>query len=143
MKRIFLSILVAFGITIASSASVFAAANTTDVKGVITVNNKGISGASVVVVCNSQSLVTTTDTHGLYIVHFDAIDCAIGSKTTVVATQHKLGGVNTGLVTSRAPTTVNINIVNATVPEFGIIAGVVSIIVSGTAYLVIRRRHKE
>ena len=141
MKRVFLSILVAFAITIASLASVFAAANTIDVKGLITVNNKVINGASVVVVCNSQNLVTTTNVQGSYTVHFDAIDCPVGSKATVVATQNKLGGVNTGLITSSSPTTVNINIVNATVPEFGIIAGIVAVIAGGIAYLVIRIRH--
>lgn len=143
MKSIFLSIFIALSIVITPSALVFAAANTTDVQGVVTVNNKGIDGASVVVVCNNQNLVTTTDAQGSYVVHFDAIDCPIGSKATVVATQNKLGGVNTGLITSSAPTTININIVNATVPEFGIIAGIVAVIIGGAAFFVIRLRHHK
>lgn len=140
IKQVFLSLLIGLCVAIALPTSVYAVSSTTDVSGVITINGNTVNGADVVVVCNNHSQTTVTDSKGLYTVRFNAKDCPDGSKATIVATQSDLGGVSTTPIKTGAVAAYSVDIVDASVPEFGVIAGFVAAIAGGAVFLKVRRQ---
>lgn len=127
--------------SIALPAFAYASNSTTDVSGKITINGTIVASASVVVICNNHSQSTYTDSKGAYTVKFSSKDCPNGTKATVVATQNNLGGVTSGPITTGATAALSVDIINTSVPEFGVIAGFISTIAAAVIFL-ISRHHK-
>jgi hypothetical protein len=135
----------------------------TDVKGIIyqgTINNP-VSGANVQVTCakngpwnyivRRNSLVSRTNTEitvsnnkGKYLVSFPQTECTIGDKITVTAISNDLVGTATGSITDEdylGCLNLDLGIVNVPlVPEFGAIAGSLTILGSMTIFFIVRRK---
>jgi hypothetical protein len=124
---------------VALPVAAMAAPTTTIVTGQVTDNGVGVKGAKVVVVCNNFSKKTTSGAGGGYEVAFTVTQCPNGKVANVVATKGDLGGVNNSKV-KNFDATDNVAIVNVSLPEFGIAAGIGATIIGGGAFLVIRRR---
>jgi hypothetical protein len=139
VKKFLLSFTAAVGVALIIPASSFALSPKTDITGVVTNGGHPVSGAKVVVVCNSNSRKDTTDATGTYLVQFPAAQCPAGTHVTVVATKGKKGGTN-GATIHPTSNKLNVNIVNVDLPEFGLIAGIGASLIGGGAFLVIRRR---
>jgi hypothetical protein len=139
MKKVIAAFLASLAMLLMIPASSFAAASKTDITGTVYNNGKPVVGAKVVVVCNNNSRKDTTDSTGAYLVQFTAAQCPAGDKATVVATYKKLGGTNSATISSTTDK-LNVNIVNVSLPEFGVIAGVAAAIAGAGAFLVIRRK---
>ena len=85
---------------------------------------------------------------GTYKVYFDTKkECSVGEEITVTAQKKDLTGENSGEITTetiKTPwgcVTLNVGIVNVPlVPEFGAIAGVVTILSAITVFFVVRRK---
>ena len=140
LKKFLLSFVATFSIALLIPASSFALSAKTDITGVVTTSGHTVvSGAKVVVVCNGKSRKDTTNASGSYLVQFPAKLCPSGDKATVVATKGSEGGTNNAIITS-ATTKLNVNIINVSIPEFGLIAGIGATLIGGLAFFVIRRR---
>lgn len=137
-KRIALFLTTVFAV-VALPAATFATGSKTDITGVVTNGGNPVVGAKVVVVCNSNSRKDTTDGTGTYLVQFPAAQCPAGAHATVVATKGKKGGTNSANINS-VTNKLNVNIINVSIPEFGLIAGVGASLIGGGAFLVIRQR---
>ena len=142
IKKSLFFLILCLGVALSTPVLVYAANSNTDVTGVITINGNAVSGANVVVVCNNHSLTAITDSKGVYSVSFSASDCPDGAKATVVATQNNYGGVTTGPITSGAASNLSVDIINNSVPEFGVIAGYVTAIAGGIVFLIVRRKEQ-
>lgn len=141
MKKLRTIILSAVGLLlILAPTAASAASGYTDVSGVITYDGNHVGkGVKVTVVCDGNTLTDKTNKTGTYLVQFTKQECPKGSNVTVTATYN---GV-TGSVTKKAKketNELNIAIVNVNLPEFGVVAGVSAALISGGAFLVIRRR---
>jgi hypothetical protein len=135
-----ISLFVASVLTIvALPVAAMAAPTTTVVTGAVTNNGKDVKGAKVTVVCNNFSKKTTTGSSGGYEVTFTAAQCPDGKLATAVATKGGLGGVSSSTV-NNLDATDNVAIVNISLPEFGLAAGIGASLLGGGAFLVIRRR---
>jgi len=99
----------------------FVSAEDVIIAGEITEDDKTtvVSGATVIVSCNSEVDSTTSDTDGIYEVEFSDSTCTVGDNVTVTASKDGMVGSNTSVVKSY--TTVNLAIVNVSIPEFGTI----------------------
>lgn len=139
IKKYIVLTFVHLGLALALPMSVYAISSTTDVSGVITINSNTVNGANVVVICNNHSQTTITDSKGFYTVRFSSTDCPDGSKATVAATQNNLGGVVTAPIQTGAIAAFSVNIIDTSVPEFGLLAGLVAAISGGILFLYIRR----
>ena len=111
----------------------------TDVTGTVTSGTSLVQGASVTVKCNGNTGSDITDNTGTYLVVFSAVQCPKGDTANVTATKGALSGSSSGpagFITNK----LNIAVVDVSIPEFGIAAGVVAAIMGGGAFMVIRRR---
>jgi hypothetical protein len=122
-------ILVLLAVVVASaglvSASVGAEPPSTEVTGVITENQVAVASASVSVLCNGHTEVDTTDAYGSYLVSYAAADCPFGSTVKVTAQKDGKSGVASGTVQG-ITTKLNLAIVNVSVPEYGLIGGILA-----------------
>jgi hypothetical protein len=139
IKKFLLSFAATVGIALLIPASSFALSAKTDITGVVSNNGHPVSGAKVTVVCNNNARHDTTDGTGTYLVQFPATKCPAGAHATVVATKGKKGGTNSETIHSTT-NKLNVNIINVSLPEFGLVAGVGASLIGGGAFLVIRRR---
>jgi len=139
VKKVIATIATSLGMVVLLPAATFAASAKTDISGVVTNNGHTVAGAKVTVVCDNHSKKDTTDANGSYLVQFPAANCPDGSKATVVATKGGLGGVNSKNVTAQT-TKLNVAIVNVSLPEFGVVAGIGAAVVGGGAVVAIRRK---
>ena len=147
MKRVILSILTTLGILVLLPVSMARAAGGQSIiagniyyKG----TTNPVTGASVSVVCDGNTLTSPTTSAGAYEVTFDPTACPAGDTATVTATKGSATGTNSGVVNPLAtePTVINLAIVNVSVvPEFGAITGIAAIALGAGAFLVIRRQH--
>jgi len=112
------------------SASVNAAPPATNVTGVITESQVAVAGATVTVLCRGNTQTDTTDANGSYLVTYASGDCPFGSTVKVTAQKDGKSGVASGTVQG-ITTKLNLAIVNVSIPEYGLIAG----ILAGTAGL--------
>jgi len=110
------------------SASVNAAPPATNVTGVITESQVAVAGATVTVLCRGNTQTDTTDANGSYLVTYASGDCPFGSTVKVTAQKDGKSGVASGTVQG-ITTKLNLAIVNVSIPEYGLIAG----ILAGTA----------
>lgn len=85
-----------------------------------------VSGTEVKVECNTFSQTVTTSSEGEYGVEFDGSEtpCFVGDIVTVTATEY---GVSKTDDVTDFPLTVNLVIINVTVPEFGLIMGALTL----------------
>jgi hypothetical protein len=109
----------------AMSASVGATPPQSDVTGVITENHTAVAGATVTVLCNGHTEVDTTDAFGSYLVTFLAADCPFGATVKVTATKDNKSGVASGTIQG-ITTKLNLAIVNVSIPEYGLIGGILA-----------------
>ena len=111
----------------------------TDVAGTVTSNGSPVSGASVSVNCNGNILTSGTTAAGGYIVQFPASECPDGSTAHVTASKGGGSGSKSGTVNGLTAD-INLAIINVSIPEFGVIAGVSAAILGSGAFLAMRRR---
>ena len=111
--------------------------------GQVTHNSISIPGANVSVLCNGNTLTTTTNPTGLYFVQFTNSVCMSGQTVTVTATSGGMSGTETGTMdngNSYGGVRVDVAVVNIPlVPEFGMITGAVTALTSGGLFLLKRR----
>jgi hypothetical protein len=127
----------------------------TTVGGIIYQDNleNGISGATVTVTCKhvknnekikETSFTITSSDDGVYAVLFNKNQCDYGDEVTVTAVKDGLTGENDGKVTmmfNLGCLTLNVGIVNVPmVPEFGIIAGSLTVVSAIAVFFLIRRK---
>lgn len=109
----------------ALSASVGATPPQSDVTGVITENQVAVAGATVTVLCNGHTEVDTTDAKGSYLVTYPSNDCPFGTTVKVTAKKGTKSGVASGTVQG-ITTKLNLAIVNVSIPEFGLVGGLLA-----------------
>jgi hypothetical protein len=101
-------------------------------------------GANIHILCNGNTLDTTTDVSGLYEAHFVGGVCAAGQNVTVTATHGGLTGVKNGIMAdsgSAGYVKIDVAIVNIPlVPEFGLITGGMAFLTSGGVLYLLRKR---
>jgi hypothetical protein len=144
MKRILMGVLlglILLSVVSADSVPIVA------VKGNITYSgdtNNLIPGADVVVVCNGNTLRATSSNSWGYRVTFFDYQCPEGSMVNVTATKNGLSGSNTGIVQQGGVVPwLNVAIINVSinvVPEFGMIAGTMTVLSALAVFFVIRRK---
>ena len=101
-----------------------------------------VSGADVNVTCNTTVKSTMSSGDGTYAVQYEDADCGVGDGVTVDASKGGLTGHGATSIIDGAPILldVNVGIVNvALIPEFGIVAAVVTVLSAITVFFVIRR----
>lgn len=126
MKRKILGLLaVVVASASAISGTAYATPPQTDVTGVITENQVAVPGATVTVLCNGHTEVDTTDAHGSYLVTFSSTDCPFGTTVKVSAKKGNKSGVASGTVQG-ITTKLNLAIVNVSVPEYGLMGGILA-----------------
>lgn len=112
-----------------ASAGLVSSANATapqsDITGVITENQTAVADATVTVLCNGNSQTDTTDAFGSYLVTFPAGDCPFGTTVKVSAQKGTKSGVASGTVQG-ITTKLNLAIVNVSIPEYGMIGGIMA-----------------
>jgi len=123
------------------SASVGATPPQSDVTGVITENQVAVSGATVTVLCNGHTEVDTTDAQGAYLVTYAWADCPFGSTVKVSASKDAKSGVASGTVQG-ITTKLNLAIVNVSIPEYGLIGGILAGI-AGIGMITCARRRQQ
>jgi hypothetical protein len=109
----------------AMSATVGATPPKSDVTGVITENQVAVEGATVTVLCNGHTEVDTTDAFGSYLVTYPSADCPFGTTVKVTAKKGDKSGVASGTVQG-ITTKLNLAIVNVSIPEYGLIGGILA-----------------
>lgn len=144
MKKIFTSILiVTLFLFLAGKAQ--AAFQIGLVAGVITgPDGNPLESASIGVDCNSHHLTTSSAANGTYSVQFDNGFCTLGQTVTVTATKGSLSGSNSGPMLNGGDigqVHLDVAIVNVpTVPEFGLVTGVITLLASAGSYLILKRK---
>jgi hypothetical protein len=103
--------------------------------------NSPVNGATVDVTCNSNVEHTTSNNLGLYIVSFTDDLCPYDTAVHVVATKDTQTGSNDGYTCESADICdgIPVALVNVTIPEFGVIAGVAALI-GALAVFVFKRK---
>jgi hypothetical protein len=129
MNKVITSLILGMFLVLAVTASV--SADTSFIAGKI--YNSGytdvISGADVTVTCNGEIVTTESLSDGAYSVTYFGTNCIEGSTLTVSAVKGDLYGSKTGDIHSIGSTNWDFAVVNVPlVPEFGLIAGMVTIL---------------
>ena len=103
-----------------------------------------VSGGSVNVHCGSATQVATIGADGSYGISFSQSQCKAGDTAAATANTSDGSGSNSTTVTN---TTVNgpivdldVAVVDITVPEFGLIGGIITMIGASGSYLYMRAR---
>jgi len=139
MKKLLLSFL-SVGALLFIPAATASATGFTDVSGVISFNGTHVGKNIVVTVnCNGNVLTDKTDKTGTYLVQFTKQQCPKNSTVHVSATVNGITGNSTGKA-KKDTNRLNVAVVNVSVPEFGVITGIGTMVAAGGAFLVIRRR---
>lgn len=139
MKKRF-SLFVATVLTIvALPVAAFAAPSFDTIKGTIYNGSGGVvNNALVTVICDSHVKRTHSASDGSYSVQYNVKQCPDGTIASVTATLGNKGGEKNAKV--NGTTIDNVTIVNVSLPEFGLVAGIGATLIGGGAFLVIRRR---
>ena len=141
MKKLLLSILATIGVAVVLPVSAFAASvGTSDIAGTVTSGGKDVSGATVSVTCDGNTLTSGTTVAGGYLVSFPSSECPAGATATATASKGGGSGSNSGTVNALG-TDINLAIVNVSVvPELGALTGVGAAVLGGAAFMVVRRK---
>lgn len=141
MNKVITSIVLGIFLVLAITASV--SADTTFIAGKIYNSDYTdvISGADVAVICNGEIINTASLSDGAYSVTYFGTNCVEGSSLTVSAVKGDLYGSKTGDIHSVASTNWDFAVVNVPlVPEFGLIAGMTTIIGALGMFFFVRRK---
>lgn len=116
----------------------------TIIKGTVKDGGGGVvAGANVSVTCDGVTRNTTTNGSGDYLVMYSRAECAQGDTATATATASEGTGSADGTVQryNYGPgLDLDIAIINISVPEFGMVTGMVTAVGSGLAYLGLKRK---
>lgn len=138
MKKIALFLATVIAV-VALPVSSFAATSFDTIKGTIYNGSGGVvNNALVTVICDSHVKRTHSASDGSYSVQYNVKQCPNGTIASVTATLGHKGGEKNAKV--NGTTIDNVTIVNISLPEFGLAAGIGAAIIGGGAFLVIRRR---
>ena len=139
MKKILLLILSSLALVMMIPALAMAAPNPsqTVIAGEVTYNGQEVTGAHVIVICNSIVKRATTDNTGSYTVLYTKNQCPVGSNVTVTATHDRRGGEDSKDVSPGQY--YNVDLINVSLPELGIVTTAGAALVGGAAFLLIRR----
>jgi hypothetical protein len=100
-----------------------------------------ISGADVTVVCNENTQTTTSNSDGTYFVFFSQSQCSEDDIAMVTAVKGEASGSNSGVVHDGVIGSLDVAVVNVPlVPEFGPIAGVLTVLGAVGTFFVIRKK---
>jgi hypothetical protein len=100
-----------------------------------------IAGADITVNCNEASKTTNSKADGTYFVLFDQEECDEEDTATVIAEKDGLTGSNSGVVHDGILGFLDVAVVNVPlVPEFGLIAGAMTILGAVGVFFVVRRK---
>lgn len=142
MRKIgILAILILAGLGIfANGAMAITVPTPTVVAGIVyeSDNITPVPGASVEIECDGATGSATSIGDGSYTVNFTGTSCDVGDTAYVTATKDEQSGTASGLVNDWI--VVRVAVVNVSIPEFGAIAGITTILASGISFLVIRKR---
>ena len=107
--------------------------------------SKVIGGAEVTVTCDPSSVITTnpviiSEADGTYAVEFyeNPMECTDGDMVTVYAEKDEMSGTETGEVKDLG-LTVDLAIINVTIPEFGLIIGALTLLCAVGIFAFVRR----
>jgi hypothetical protein len=137
-KRIFITLCSSVAVALLLPAISYAG-TINEISGVVTSNGNIAVGAQVVVVCNSNTKKTTTNTTGTYLVQYTAAQCPNEALAQVTATYKGQSGNNSGevkggnLILAEKPNT-------AGVPRASLITGAAATVLGGVGYISLRRR---
>lgn len=150
MKKILLSALLSVGFVFIVPAAAFANATNMVVGHIYNQQHKGVSGASVVVICDTPGGGTTEkDTtsvgDGSYTVSLDTDHCPTGASVHVTAHTANTAGSNTvpsGNEFSSTAINITLSDVSVGLPEMGTVVGGIAALGAGGAFMVIRRKQQ-
>lgn len=112
----------------------------TIIKGTVTdSNNAPVNGGSIVVNCGSATKNATIGSNGKYSVTFTKAECKNGKPADATANTGSGSGSNSGTVNASVYV-LNIQVLNIDVPEFGVVGGAVSGLVSMVGYVLMKSR---
>jgi len=112
-----------------------------NVYGVVREDGKVIRRAHVEVTCDNYTRWTTTDRHGRYDVTFYGRNCTTGDNVSATASKNSESGANNTKVPKNRNVRLNISLISASVPELGLVTGIGALLLSGMAFMLIRRRN--
>ena len=141
MNKVITSIILGMFLVLAVTASV--SADTTFIAGKIYNADYSdvISGADVTVTCNGEIIETTSLSDGAYSVTYFGTSCVEGADLTVSGVKGDLYGSKTGEIHSVESTNWDFSVVNVPlVPEFGLIAGMVTILGAVGMFFFVRKK---
>ena len=141
MKKLLLSILATVSIAVILPVSAFADdGGTSTIAGTVSGKGGPVSGASVSVTCDGNTLGSGTTVAGAYIVNFPSSECPAGDTASVTATKGGASGSNSGTVNALGAD-INLAIIPVSiVPELGALTGAGAAILGGAAFMVVRRK---
>ena len=142
MNKYIFGLLLSLSIFLAAG-TVHAQSGTTRVRGnIYDYNNggQGIGGLNVTVVCNSISKGAITNSFGLYVVDYTASECPAFTPVSATVTFNSQTQSQTVFVSGGNTATIDFYYGSVSVPEFGMIPGIVAAVGSGLGYLGLRRR---
>jgi hypothetical protein len=101
-----------------------------------------VAGASVTVTCNGNTKTDTSGANGAYSVVFSCYECHYNDAVVVDAAKNPLTGESKGTVSMTYPgLNLDVGIVNVPmVPEFGLIAGLTTVLGALGVFFVVRRK---
>lgn len=133
------AVLVAAG---AGGTALHALSPETDVTGIVTDGGNPVAGATVTVKCGATTATDTTDASGTYLVSFTAAQCPPGSTVTVTAQKGAKTGSKQGTIVGLT-TKLNIGLVNVSIPEYGLVGGILTLGLGIGAIAFTRRRYQQ
>ena len=103
-----------------------------------------IADANVIVTCYKGDtypvLTAVTNEYGDYVVNFESTTCSVGNTVRVDAEKEGIGsGSGEGVVDESNSISLNLAIINVTVPEFGLIVGALTILSAVGIFFFVRR----
>jgi len=142
MKKKIVGILTAVVLAVAGIGGAVAHAlpPETEVTGIVTEHGNTVTGATVTVKCGATTKTDMTDSSGTYLVSFTAAQCPPGSIVTVSAQKGSMTGSKQGRIVG-VTTKLNIGLVNVSIPEYGLIGGILAVVLGAGAIMYTRRRH--
>lgn len=143
-KSIILGIsLMAFVLAVSAAPGVASAASpVTRVTGVINHDGQPVAGAEVTAICGAATETDVTDAEGSYLATFAATDCPLGSVAQIKAKKGEMSGSASGDVQG-VSTRLNTAVVNASLPEYGLIGSLVAVAAGAGVIAFSRRRHAQ
>lgn len=150
MKKLFASVLASVLVSIALIGAVpatsFAAPSSqprngeTTISGYVSSNGKKVNEAYVTATCNGHTKHFHTTPGGFYTIQFTAKRCSPGSLVTVTASKNGQSGANQGYVNNEQHAHINVSLNNVSVPEYGTLVAISTVVVAGGILYVLRRR---